>query len=165
MRRPQPSRLARARRADSAPSQVTDGIACSLNIPSSQKGRGKQRKPPETADYLVTTSIPQRPAITETELRAIEILLEGSLDVVDAWDKRLSEGEKQRLSVARALLIRPDLLLLDEATNALDEMSEIALHRLIRERLSHTTIIAVSHSQALPDFYDRTIRIIRPKAM
>lgn len=92
-------------------------------------------------------------------------MLEGSLDVIDAWDKRLSEGEKQRLSIARALLIRPTLLLLDEATNALDEMSEVALHRLIRERLPHATIIAISHSAALSEVYDREIRITRPQAI
>jgi putative ATP-binding cassette transporter len=78
------------------------------------------------------------------------------------WDKRLSEGEKQRLSIARALLITPELLFLDEATAALDESSEIALHRLIRERLPSTTILAVSHRGALAELYDRTIQIVPP---
>lgn len=81
------------------------------------------------------------------------------LDQVERWDTRLSEGEKQRLSIARALLYRPDMLMLDEATSALDETSEIALHRLIRERLSAATIIAVSHRLAIVELYDRAIRI------
>ncbi|MCG6204135.1 ABC transporter ATP-binding protein/permease [Rhodopseudomonas sp. HC1] len=80
--------------------------------------------------------------------------LVAQLDQVDRWDVRLSEGEKQRLSIARTLLYRPDLLLLDEATSALDKASEISLHRLLRSRLSAATIIAVSHQEALRPEYD-----------
>ena len=81
------------------------------------------------------------------------------LDASDGWDKVLSEGEKQRLSIARALLLRPAVLLLDEATASLDEDSEIALHRLVRERLPSATILAISHREKLTAIYDRTIRI------
>jgi vitamin B12/bleomycin/antimicrobial peptide transport system ATP-binding/permease protein len=88
--------------------------------------------------------------------------LDDSLDVTGGWDKRLSEGEKQRLSVARALLFAPDLLLMDEATSALDEVSETALHKLVRARLPAATILAVSHRAALSPFYDRTIEIRPP---
>jgi vitamin B12/bleomycin/antimicrobial peptide transport system ATP-binding/permease protein len=97
--------------------------------------------------------------------------LRASLDDIAAWDKRLSEGEKQRLSIARALLFKPDLLLLDEATAALDEPSEIKLYRLLRARLPETTILATSHrdiSQAFDSqvfdsqVFDRSIRIERP---
>ncbi|PZA13754.1 ABC transporter ATP-binding protein/permease [Rhodopseudomonas palustris] len=77
------------------------------------------------------------------------------LDQSDRWDVRLSEGEKQRLSIARALLYRPDLLVLDEATSSLDKASEISLHRLLRTRLSAATIVAVSHQDALHPVYDR----------
>jgi vitamin B12/bleomycin/antimicrobial peptide transport system ATP-binding/permease protein len=77
------------------------------------------------------------------------------------WDKRLSEDEKQRLSIARALLFKPDLLLLNEATAALDEPSEIELYQLLRTRLPATTIVATSHRDISPVF-DRSIRIERP---
>ena len=82
------------------------------------------------------------------------------LDASDGWDKLLSEGEKQRLSIARALLLRPSVLLLDEATGSLDEASEIALHRLVRKRLPSATILAISHREKLTAIYDRTIRIV-----
>jgi putative ATP-binding cassette transporter len=87
--------------------------------------------------------------------------LHASLDHIDAWDKRLSEGEKQRLAIARALLFQPDLLLLDEATTALDEPSEIELYRLLRTRLPGTAIVAASHRNVASAF-DRSIRISSP---
>lgn len=83
----------------------------------------------------------------------------GALDEAGPWDKRLSEGEKQRLSLARSLLAQPDLLLLDEATAALDPETEIALHRLLRARLPSTTILAVSHNEALVDIYARAVQM------
>jgi putative ATP-binding cassette transporter len=88
--------------------------------------------------------------------------LRGSLDVVEAWDRRLSEGEKQRLCIARALLFKPDLLLLDEATSALDEPSEIELYALIRSRLPQASILAVSHRNGATIF-DRSIEVHPPQ--
>ncbi|WP_430642914.1 ATP-binding cassette domain-containing protein [Bradyrhizobium stylosanthis] len=77
--------------------------------------------------------------------------LDQSLDVMEAWDRRLSEGEKQRLSPARVLLAEPDLVLLDEATSALERPAELALHSLLRERLPRTVIVAAAHDDRLQD--------------
>lgn len=103
-------------------------------------------------------------AISDADMKdALDVVglpdLGDMLDQVERWDTRLSEGEKQRLSIARALLFRPDLLMMDEATSALDEPSEIALHRLIRDKLPDATIIAVSHRPTIAELYDRTISV------
>ncbi|MFT3938126.1 ABC transporter ATP-binding protein/permease [Rhodopseudomonas sp.] len=82
------------------------------------------------------------------------------LDHVDRWDLRLSEGEKQRLAIARALLYQPDLLILDEATSALSKPSEILLHQILRMHLSTATIVAVSHQDALHSYYD-SVTVLR----
>ncbi|MGX7743383.1 ABC transporter ATP-binding protein/permease [Rhodopseudomonas parapalustris] len=82
------------------------------------------------------------------------------LDHVDRWDLRLSEGEKQRLAIARALLYQPDLLILDEATSALSKPSEILLHQILKMRLSTATIVAVSHQDALRSYYD-SVTVLR----
>jgi putative ATP-binding cassette transporter len=81
------------------------------------------------------------------------------LDMEDAWDRKLSEGEKQRLSLARVLLAEPELILLDEATSALEGPAERDLHHLIRQRLPRSAIVAASHDEQLGDICDRAIKL------
>ena len=50
----------------------------------------------------------------------------------------LSLGEQQRLGVARAILLAPDYLFLDEATASLDEPAEAALYKLLEQRLARS---------------------------
>lgn len=58
---------------------------------------------------------------------------------------KLSEGQKQKIALARAILRRPDVLILDEATNSLDAKTEDEIIRKLRENLPETTIIIISH--------------------
>lgn len=72
----------------------------------------------------------------------------------------LSEGQTQRISIARAILHDAPVLLLDEATSALDSVTEKNLLAAIREMTDKTCII-VSHKQAAFDMCDRVIYIER----
>jgi len=81
------------------------------------------------------------------------------LDDEDAWDRRLSGGEQQRLAFARALLVKPDVLFLDEATASLDPAAEAAMYGLLRERLAGTTILSIAHREAVARFHDRGLRV------
>ncbi len=65
----------------------------------------------------------------------------------------LSEGQIQRLAVARAVLHNSPVLLLDEATSALDEQTELAILQALKERQDKTCIL-VSHKKAALDFCD-----------
>ena len=77
------------------------------------------------------------------------------LDETAYWADKLSGGEQQRLSIARALLQKPQWLFLDEATGALDEASEAALYRLLIERLPGTAIVSIGHRASLAQFHQR----------
>lgn len=56
----------------------------------------------------------------------------------------LSGGQKQRLSIARAVARRPEIMILDDATSALDLSTEAALRRALREELKGTTVIMIA---------------------
>jgi vitamin B12/bleomycin/antimicrobial peptide transport system ATP-binding/permease protein len=81
------------------------------------------------------------------------------LDEEDAWDRRLSGGEQQRLAFARALLAEPDFLFLDEATASLDPAAEEALYKLLKERLPGTAILSIAHRPAVAQFHDRGLKV------
>ncbi|WP_024505960.1 ABC transporter ATP-binding protein/permease [Bradyrhizobium sp. ARR65] len=83
------------------------------------------------------------------------------LDDVAAWDKILSEGEKQRLSIARLLLHRPDVIALDEATSALHVEGQAELMAAIARELPDATIISVGHRPELEAFHDRKLSLAR----
>lgn len=59
--------------------------------------------------------------------------------------KQFSGGQRQRLSIARALVRRPRLLLLDESTSALDVESEKKIQEVLATLGGRTTIIAIAH--------------------
>ena len=77
------------------------------------------------------------------------------------WNRLLSLGEQQRLGIARALLHAPDYLFLDEATASLDEPSEAALYRLLKQRLTVATIVSIGHRSTLATFHQRRLAFNR----
>jgi putative ATP-binding cassette transporter len=85
--------------------------------------------------------------------------LASELALNDTWERRLSGGEQQRLTIARALLIQPDWLFLDEATSGLDPASEARLYAVLRERLPHTTLVSIAHRQGVARFHTRVLHI------
>ncbi len=86
--------------------------------------------------------------------------LEPRLEDEANWPHVLSQGEQQRLSLARALLAKPDILLLDEATSAIDEVGEAMLYHLIAERLPNTTLISIGHRSTLQAFHKKKLELV-----
>ena len=108
-----------------------------------------------------------RPGATDAEVEAaarladadtfIGALPEGYATVVGDRGVRLSGGQRQRITLARALVRDPDLLILDEATNALDSQSErliqTALDRFARGR----TVVVIAHRLATVERADHVV--------
>ena len=69
---------------------------------------------------------------------------------------RLSGGERQRVSIARALVREPEILVLDEPASALDAQAEVAINRTLRQVAKGRTVIAVTHRIA-PAATDRIL--------
>jgi len=67
----------------------------------------------------------------------------------------LSGGQKQRMSIARALVRRPEILILDDATSALDLATEAKLRRALKEELADTTVIMIAQRIASVKDADR----------
>jgi len=81
--------------------------------------------------------------------------LAGELDREEVWSQRLSSGEQQRMAIARALLMRPDWLLLDESTSAVEEALEAELYAVLAQRLPQTTIVSIGHRSTLAALHHR----------
>ena len=79
------------------------------------------------------------------------------LDEDQHWALQLSPGEQQRLAFARALLLKPAWLYLDEATAALDEPTEERMYRLLQERLPGTTLFSIGHRPTLRRLHQRRL--------
>ncbi|MBH0114543.1 ABC transporter ATP-binding protein [Novosphingobium sp. YJ-S2-02] len=71
----------------------------------------------------------------------------------------LSAGERHRVALARALLRRPSVLILDEPTAALDAETESLVARGLREALPEATLIVITHKPALAELADMTLTI------
>ncbi len=86
----------------------------------------------------------------------LDAIVEGALTGAAIWDEvkdrlkksalSLSGGQQQRICIARALAVRPDVLLMDEATSALDPISTSKIEDLITALKRDYTIIIVTHN-------------------
>lgn len=86
---------------------------------------------------------------------------DGMDQVVGEMGTMLSGGQRQRIAIARALVEKPRLLILDEATTALDPETEAEIVATLRQLAGRVTILAISHQAALRDVADLVFTIDR----
>lgn len=79
------------------------------------------------------------------KVRLEELCLKGLDYVVEEGGQNLSGGQRQRLSIARALLINPDLFILDEATSNIDAESEKVIMDKMKQLKGQKTVISITH--------------------
>ena len=99
--------------------------------------------------------------VTNTSKDAKEVLKSvGLLKHANKFPQELSGGEQQRVSIARAIMKNPKVLLCDEPTGALDSKTGVEVLKLLREQSDQdTTVIIVTHNALIADIADRVIRI------
>jgi ATP-binding cassette subfamily C protein len=105
------------------------------------------------------------PEIGEAEVRAalkaagalefVENMAEGLHTQVGEKGTKVSGGQRQRIALARALVTRPRILILDEVTSALDPETERAIVENILALRGEATIIAITHRPALLEIADQ----------
>ncbi len=91
--------------------------------------------------------------------RALELV--GLSHQLDRFPSQLSGGEQQRVAVARAIVKRPDILLCDEPTGALDaETGRLVLAAITRVNAElGTTTVVITHNSAIAGMADRILRL------
>ena len=163
--------------------RVGEGVNQLDAITGLQMYSDSHTSPPNSPPIL---SLPQRPYLPHDTLRAnlcypardgiddailkraLEQVglaqLQDQLDHEDAWGNRLSGGEQQRLSLARALIARPHILYLDEATNQLDDAAACQLMQTLKTALPDTLCLAISHQAVIKALFTRQIDLNRYRA-
>jgi putative ABC transport system ATP-binding protein len=104
----------------------------------------------------LVTEIAQRPLAADEALRLV-----GLGERMDHFPAQLSGGEQQRVAIARAVAKRPDVLLCDEPTGALDyETGKMVLDVLDHvNRAMGTTVVVITHNAAIAAMGDRVLRM------
>jgi putative ABC transport system ATP-binding protein len=107
-------------------------------------------------NVALAAEIAENPLAPEEVLRVV-----GLGDRMDHFPAQLSGGEQQRVAIARAVVKRPDVLLCDEPTGALD----VTTGRLVLEVLARvnrelgTTVVLITHNAAIAGMADRVVRL------
>jgi phosphate transport system ATP-binding protein len=111
---------------------------------------------PNPFPKTIYNNIAYGPKLTGADSNDLNALVEQSLKQAVLWDEvkdilnksamNLSGGQQQRLCIARALAMKPNILLMDEPTSALDPISTAKIEELIDELKKNYTIIIVTHN-------------------
>ena len=110
-------------------------------------------RPEASRDEILEAA--QRALVTEF----VEQFPDGYDTVVGEHGGRLSGGQRQRVTLARAILRDPAILVLDEATSAIDASSEDKIHEVLRDFVQNRTVLMITHLMA-PSVLELVTRVV-----
>ncbi|MCX7772014.1 MAG: ABC transporter ATP-binding protein [Clostridia bacterium] len=114
-------------------------------------------------DYLTVLEnvlVPLRKVDKESRERAGEIL--GALGLSRLVNRKpvgLSQGQRQRIAIARALINKPEVIFADEPTASLDHTNAMEVMRCLRELSGEASLVVVTHDASILDGSDRIIEL------
>lgn len=110
-------------------------------------------------ENMPSNTAASRPDLFATRSRTLLTQL-GVADLTDSYPRELSGGEMRRVSIARALMNQPSLLIADEPTGDLDQESTDIVMRLLRDQANNgTAILMVTHDPDALEYADRVYRM------
>lgn len=95
----------------------------------------------------------------------IESLPEGYMTKTGELGNQLSEGQKQRIGIARAFLHSADIILLDEPTSNLDSLNEAVILKSLKEESEGKTIVLVSHRESTMNIADEVYHMHKEQTL
>ena len=113
-------------------------------------------------DLTAKENVELAASLVDNPLKAEEVLKEVDLlDRMNHFPAQLSGGEQQRVSIARAVVKKPDLLLCDEPTGALDYKTGVLILSLLKKlsQMYGSTVVIVTHNTPISAMADRVIRM------
>ncbi len=110
-------------------------------------------------DPTIKSQLVERALYSAGAWEFVSELPDGVRTIIGERGVRLSGGQRQRISIARALVRKPKLLILDEASTALDKETEKGILDTLRDLTDEVTIIAISHQSALLDLADKIFKL------
>ncbi len=123
----------------------------------------------QTPHFIDSVSVKENLILAQTlagnpkDLDKVQSLLSelGVLEKLNSKTKELSQGQKQRISIARALINSPQLILADEPTSALDDENCKSVISLLKQQASKSkaTLIVVTHDNRLSNLFDIKITL------
>jgi len=111
---------------------------------------------------------PMKKVLIQLECSSVEFIenhQDGYNKEIGIKGSKLSGGQKQKITIARAIIRNPKILLMDEATNALDEGTESEVLKNIRDLMSQATCITIAHRLKTVDNCDYIIVMDSGKIM